>query len=458
MDYTLQDPRTIRLSSALQQLLGEVTAAVDKLNTIRPLSPDLALRLREALLPDRIVASLNMEGIVATRRQTLSVMDAMRVQESVGAGEKEIFNALKADEFVQDFVDHGESISESLIRHVNELLLNDLRQDAGIFRPGDVTLLGVKYVPPPGPAVPRFIRELVDLFPFSEGIHPVTAAAWVHNQFTYIHPFNDGNGRGGRLLQDWALIRRGYWPVGIPTSRRDDYYSALEDADRDEWNDLVELLGLLQLDITSKVSAVVDEATSRANWVGRLAAAAATKRQNTRHKQYLVWRKRVEDVAAVFRQASMELDGASDVIGAAVRDYSVIAFRDWENVCQRGFADRTWLFSILCFADGHPFYKTIAYLKRHIPIPAADPFVEMRDAVAIYFTGVAVPEAGRPDFGHFKDPHIRLREILPSDSGIFVYTEAEPEGPWDVNDMATPAKAVERFFLDVFERKAGLGS
>lgn len=43
-----------------------------------------------------------MEGIVATRRQTLAVMDAMRVQESVGAGEKEIFNALKADEFIHD--------------------------------------------------------------------------------------------------------------------------------------------------------------------------------------------------------------------------------------------------------------------------------------------------------------------------------------------------------------------
>ena len=143
-----------------------------------------------------------MEGIVATRRQTLSVMDAMRVQESAGAGEKEIFNALKADEFVQDLVERGESISESLIRQVNELLLNGLRQDAGIFRPGDVTLLGAKYVPPPGPAVPRFIKELVDLFPFSEGIHQVVAAAWVHNQFTYIHPFNDGNGRGGRLLQD----------------------------------------------------------------------------------------------------------------------------------------------------------------------------------------------------------------------------------------------------------------
>ena len=154
MGYTLQDPRTIRLSSALQQLLEEVTAAVNKLDKIRPLSPALALRLREALLPDRIVASLNMEGIVATRRQTLSVMDAMRVKESVGSGEKEIFNTLKADEFVHDLVHRGESMSEALIRKVNGLLLNGLRPDAGIFRPGDVTLLGARYVPPPGIAVP----------------------------------------------------------------------------------------------------------------------------------------------------------------------------------------------------------------------------------------------------------------------------------------------------------------
>lgn len=53
-----------------------------------------------------------MEGIVATRRQTLAVMDAMRVKESVGAGEKEIFNALKADEFVHDAVEHGIQFSD----------------------------------------------------------------------------------------------------------------------------------------------------------------------------------------------------------------------------------------------------------------------------------------------------------------------------------------------------------
>jgi len=51
MDYKLQDPRTIQLSAEVKQLLSTVTTAVDNLNGARPLSPELALRLREALLP-----------------------------------------------------------------------------------------------------------------------------------------------------------------------------------------------------------------------------------------------------------------------------------------------------------------------------------------------------------------------------------------------------------------------
>lgn len=457
MDYQLQDPADVRLSMASQSLLQEVTAAVERLNAHRPLSAELAERLREALLPDRVVASLNMEGIVATRRQTLAVMDAMRVQESIGAGEQEIFNVLSADEFVHTSVEQGILLSELLLREINARLIRGLRADAGVFRPGDVTLLGAKHTPPPGPAVKGLIRELIESFPRSESLHPITQAAWLHNQFTYVHPFNDGNGRGGRLLQDWALMRRGYWPVGIPTSRRDDYYSALESADNGDWDDLIEMLGLLQLDITSKVSAVIDEASSRASWVSRLASAAATRRDNTRHKQYLVWRKRVEDVAAAFGQAAREVDSSSDVIGAEFRDFSVVDYRDWERIRERGMSDRTWIFSMLFYAEGKPFYKTIAFLKRHVP-RRDDPIAFPRESVGIYFTGVSIPEVERADFANYRDPHIRLREMLPLDSGLHVFAETGTDEAWEMTVLPSAAKAVEQFFLDVFERKAGLGA
>lgn len=464
MDYKLIDPRTLELTSATMSLLGEVAAATHEFRQQRPFDPDLAAKIRRALLPDRVTASLNMEGVNVTRRQTLAMMDALRVQENAGAGELEVYNALAADEFIADQVEQGEQLTEGMIRHINTLLIRGLRDDAGQWRPGDVTLLGAKLVPPPGPAVPALMRQLIDWFPITEAFDPIVQASWLHNQFTYVHPFNDGNGRTGRLLQDWALIRRGLWPTGIPNERRDDYYAALEQADNGRWDDLVELIALLQLDVASKVRAVIDEASDRAEWVSRLASAAATKQSNARHKQYLVWRSRVEDVSAAFRQAAEELDGSSDIIGATFRDYSVVEFREWDRLCKVGTGDRTWLFSILAFAGGKPFYKTIAYLKRHVPLPEADPFPPPRDKIGVYFTGVPLPEEERADFHRYADADIRLREILPFGDSFYIYSDrtsynesADLEG-WVVAEERSVGKVVERYFLDMFERKAGLGA
>src|ERR1700693_4555806 len=115
----LQNPNQISLSGPSQELLTQVSAAIDRVASFRPFSRELDTRLRDALVPDRIVASLNMEGIVATRRQTLAVMDALRITENVGRGEVEIRNALKADEFVHESVQNGIPLSEQLIREIN---------------------------------------------------------------------------------------------------------------------------------------------------------------------------------------------------------------------------------------------------------------------------------------------------------------------------------------------------
>ena len=458
MEHRLQDPKALAVSSATHSLLDDVSAAVNELNRHRPLSEADATRLRRTLLPDRVTASLNMEGINATRRQTLAMMDLMRVEENSDAGEKEIYNALMADEFIADAVERGVNFDESFLREINRLLITGLRSDAGAWRPGDVKLLGADLVPPPGPAVPGLVRAFVEQFPASEALQPVMQAAWIHNQFTYIHPFNDGNGRSGRLLQDWCLIRRGYWPTGVPSTKRDDYYAALQEADAHRWDDLVELLAILQLDVTSKVRAVLDEPVARSQWVNRLASAAAAKRKNTRHKQYVVWRQRIEDIVAAFRLAAKEVDASSDVIGVAFRDYSIVDFREWERLCERGTGDRTWIFSMLFFADGKPFYKGIAYLKRHQHQNVADTTPPQRDMIGVFLTGVPIPEDERADFSRYDDPHIRLREVLPTGEGLRVYTENEDRTQWDMSLEQTPSRLVEQYFIDVFERKAGLGA
>jgi Fic family protein len=455
MQHKLQDPREISISAPTQQLLAELTSAAEGLNKIRPLSPDLAVKVREAFLPDRIVATLNIEGINATRRQTLAVMDAMRINESVGNSEIEIFNALKADEFVTDCCDGGIIMSEMFLREINKLLIQGLRNDAGEFRPGPVTLTNAHFTPPEGPAVPPLVAELVGLFPHSEAMHPVVQAAWLHNQFTFIHPFNDGNGRTGRLLQDWALIRRGLLPVGIPPSMRDDYYSALEMADKGNWDELVEMIANLELKTLGTFQAIATEHQARSKWVSKLAAAASTKQENTRHKLYLVWRTRVERIAAEFKQAAKEVDASSEIIGVTFKEFGVVSFNDWEEMLKKGTADRTWLFSMLFFADAKPFYKGIAYVKRHQFI-SSDPFPQQRDLAGVYFTGSDLPTEEKPDFFRYSDSAIRLREILPKNDDFVIYSEDQDVEGWRAEVLPSIGTVVEQFFSDAFTRKLGL--
>lgn len=67
-----------------------------------------------------------------------------------------------------------------------------------------------RYVPPPpGPELERSVRDLLDWANASRqrGRDPVVAAAMAHYQFESLHPFNDGNGRIGRLLVVLQLIQ-----------------------------------------------------------------------------------------------------------------------------------------------------------------------------------------------------------------------------------------------------------
>ena len=62
-------------------------------------------------------------------------------------------------------------------------------------------------------------------------LHPFTLAVIFHHKFEKIHPFMDGNGRTGRILMNFILMKNNYPPVIIQKKNRSEFLDALSTAD-----------------------------------------------------------------------------------------------------------------------------------------------------------------------------------------------------------------------------------
>ena len=104
----------------------------------------------------------------------------------------------------------------------------------GEYRKGDSRLTGAKIVPPPG----LFINDWMTFFEeyvnqeFRREVF-LSFIAKQHVIFEIIHPFEDGNGRTGRIILSYLLISAGYPPVILKgdDENKNKYYKALEKGD-----------------------------------------------------------------------------------------------------------------------------------------------------------------------------------------------------------------------------------
>lgn len=102
----------------------------------------------------------------------------------------------------------------------------------------------VHYYAPPGEvpirmsALLKWYNEVKD----STDYHPIVVAAIFHHEFVAIHPFDDGNGRMGRILMNFTLMRHGFPPIVIEQQTRMDYYDALSKADSKDFTVLIDYL------------------------------------------------------------------------------------------------------------------------------------------------------------------------------------------------------------------------
>lgn len=221
------------LASNRKNLLEE---KLKKLNKLRPISPTLLLKLKEHFEVEMAYNSNAIEGNRLTLKETYWV-----IQQGVTVKGKSLKDHLEAKnhkealDYLYELIEHGSThtISEHLIKSLHSLIIQDIdRSIAGQYRKVDVFITGTEHVPPSALEVPYKMQELIAWAQKShKKMYVVDFAALFHHKFVHIHPFQDGNGRVGRLLMNIFLMQHGFPLTIIQNNDRQKYYRVLSRAD-----------------------------------------------------------------------------------------------------------------------------------------------------------------------------------------------------------------------------------
>ena len=108
---------------------------------------------------------------------------------------------------------------------------------------------------------------------------PIMRAAIAHHGFEAVHPFEDGNGRCGRLLLNLMLMRDGYPPALLLREWRDGYLIALDAANTGNYRPLGNLIGRSVESVLDRYLEVCDQEAATAEYLPLPELAAGTRYQ-----------------------------------------------------------------------------------------------------------------------------------------------------------------------------------
>ncbi len=170
-----------------------------------------------------------IEGSTVESQEVKEILEDHKPAENTD--EQETLNVAKAVDFIRNTKDE---ISLDLILKLHEICFEGTKHFAGKFRTVEVVVRNVQgEIVHRGIPVSQLQEALDDLVSWyiknKSKVKPLVLAAIMHNQFEHIHPFQDGNGRVGRLLINLILLKHKYPPINIRLENRREYYKSLNE-------------------------------------------------------------------------------------------------------------------------------------------------------------------------------------------------------------------------------------
>lgn len=216
--YTIT-PAILDLAIQIGEALGRAEASavgedlhLRRINRIRSIRGSLAIE-GNTLTEDEITTLLDGRPVIAPPREI-----------------REVRNAFDAYHVFPEW----DPTSEADLLRAHEILMSGLLDAPGRYRRGNVAVVGageVHHIGPPADRVPHLMGDLLSWVGETDE-HPLITSSIFHYEFEFIHPFEDGNGRMGRLWQTLILTRWNPLFAWVPVesliyARQSEYYEAI---------------------------------------------------------------------------------------------------------------------------------------------------------------------------------------------------------------------------------------
>ena len=145
----------------------------------------------------------------------------------VTAAPREIYEAINMKYALSYMMEHCmEPLSQKFIKHIGIQINKNINEIDG-YRKVAVAIRGAEHVPPPPGMVANMMMQFIYNYAHTNYPSPFDRAAQAHIDFERIHPFSDGNGRTGRILINFEMLRNDCPPIVIPVERRIEYFNLL---------------------------------------------------------------------------------------------------------------------------------------------------------------------------------------------------------------------------------------
>lgn len=200
--------------------------------------------LYKAEVAEQVYNSNAIENSTLSLEETDKILQQINLDRFIS--ERELFEAKNLARVVEYI--HGKATEAELTLDVmlllHKMLISNIRDDiAGRFREANEWVRVGSHIA----ADPAQVRELLQtmLANYRSGSHEpiIKRIAQFHLTFEHIHPFVDGNGRIGRVLNNYLLIRENHVPINIKFIDRSQYYDAFQAFDAN--NDTIIMEGIV---------------------------------------------------------------------------------------------------------------------------------------------------------------------------------------------------------------------